>query len=269
MPPPPAPSQEDESEDWLTTYADAITLLMAFFVMLVSFSKIDIAVYEKVAAGIAKEIGGSNIETPIERLKVDIQDIVYGMDADEVVKISNDDKGVVIEMDSSAFYKPGSAEIREEAIPLLERTFKALMAPSYSNFMVEVEGHTDDDPINTPKFPSNWELSAGRAAAVVRYFESQGMRGTRLEAVGFGATRPKVPNRDADGKPIPENMAKNRRVVLRAYPVLKQTIEIPTFRRAHPEEPAPSVTAPQQAPPAENPPPSDAPKPKPAEGSAS
>ena len=252
MPPPPPPSQEEEAEDWLTTYADAITLLMAFFVMLVSFSKIDIAIYEKVAAGIAKEIGGTNVETPIERLKVDIQDIVYGMDADEVVKISTDDKGVVVEMDSSAFYKPGSADIREEAIPLLERTFKALMAPSYKNFMVEVEGHTDDDPINTPKFPSNWELSAARAAAVVRYFESQGMPSTRLEAIGFAATRPKVPNRAPDGTPIPENMAKNRRVVLRAYPVLQQKIEIPTFRREHPEDSAPPQTAPPQTAPQES-----------------
>ena len=119
MPPPAPPKYEEEAEDWLTTYADAITLLMAFFVMLLSFSKIDIALYEKVAAGIAQEIGGTNVETPVERLKVDMQDIVYGMDADEVVKVGTDDKGVVIEMDSSAFYKPGSAEIRKEAIPLL------------------------------------------------------------------------------------------------------------------------------------------------------
>lgn len=259
MPPPPPPAQEEESEDWLTTYADAITLLMAFFVMLVSFSKIDIAIFEKVAAGIAQEIGGSDIETPVERLKVDIQDIVYGMDADEVVKISTDDKGVVIEMDSSAFYKPGTADIREEAIPLLERTFKALMAPSYRYFMVEVDGHTDDDPISTPKFPSNWELSAGRAAAVVRFFESQGMTSTRLKAVGYAATQPKVPNRDAEGNPIPENMAENRRVVLRAYPVLKEIIEIPTFRREHPQGNAPQgkgppENAPSQSPAQESPP---------------
>ena len=251
MPPPAPPKYEEEAEDWLTTYADAITLLMAFFVMLLSFSKIDIALYEKVAAGIAQEIGGTNVETPVERLKVDMQDIVYGMDADEVVKVGTDDKGVVIEMDSSAFYKPGSAEIRKEAIPLLERTFKALMAPSYKNFMVEVAGYTDDDPINTPKFPSNWELSAGRAAAVVRYFESQGMASDRLEVIGFAATHPKVPNRGPDGKPIPENMAKNRRVVLRAYPVLQEKIKIPTFRREHSEEGAPPKTAPPNAAPAE------------------
>ena len=62
MPPPPPPKYEEDAEDWLTTYADAITLLMAFFVMLVSFSKIDIAIYEKVAAGIAHEIGGPRRE---------------------------------------------------------------------------------------------------------------------------------------------------------------------------------------------------------------
>jgi chemotaxis protein MotB len=246
MPPPPPPKSEEDGEDWLVTYADAITLLMAFFVMLVSFSKIDIALYEKVAAGIAREIGGSDIETPVERLKVDVQDIVYSMEADEVVKVSTDEKGVVIEMDSSAFYQPGSADIREEAIPLLERTFKALMAPSYSNFMIEVEGHTDDDPISTAKFPSNWELSAGRASAVVRYYESQGMTSTRLKAIGYAATQPKVPNRDESGAPIPENMAANRRVVLRAFPVLREIIEIPTFRRNQPpESKAPEITTPE------------------------
>jgi chemotaxis protein MotB len=228
----PPPPKDEDREEWLITYADAITLLMAFFIMLASFSKVDIATFEKVAAGIAGEIGHREQETPVDRLKVDMQDIIYGMDAEKIAKISTDEKGVVIELDSSAFFKSGSADLRDEILPVLQRTFQVLMAPGYSNFMVEVEGHTDDDPISTDKFPSNWELSAGRASAVVRYFQTQGMPGRRLEAIGYGDTRPKVPNRDANGVPIPENQAQNRRVVLRAYPVFRKDIEIPTFRHS-------------------------------------
>lgn len=211
--------EEAEAEDWLTTYADAITLLMAFFVMLVSFSKIDIPLYEKVAAGIKNEIGKDSSKSPTELLKINIQDAVYNMQADEAVKVENDDKGIVIELASSAFYKPGSADIREEAFPVLQQMFEMLNNRKYRTYVVEVEGHTDDDPIHTVRFPSNWELSAGRATRVVRFFIEEGMDIERLKAVGYGDTRPKVPNRDADGKAIKENQSENRRVNLRVYPM--------------------------------------------------
>ncbi len=211
---------EDEPEDWLVTYADAITLLMAFFVMLVSFSKIDIPLYEKVAAGISEEIGKQDHQaSPTELLKIDLQDVVYTLEADEVVEVDTDEKGIVLELASSAFYKPGSADIRDEAFPVLAKMAQALSAPRYRNYVIEVEGHTDDDPISTFQFPSNWELSSGRATRVVRFFISQGIEPSRLKAAGFAETRPKVPNRTADGAPIPDNQAENRRVVVRAYPM--------------------------------------------------
>ncbi len=206
-------------ESWLATYADAITLLMAFFVMLLNFSKLDIPKFEEAAAGIANEIGMGQKEqaSPISLMKFDMQDMVYEMQADEVVEVETDDKGITIELASSAFYKPGSADLRDQALPVLKTMAGMFKAPKYKYYNIEIEGYTDDDPISTARYPSNWELSAGRASGVVRYFISQGIDMERMMAVGFAETHPKLPNRDAEGNPIKENQAENRRVVLRIY----------------------------------------------------
>ena len=210
--------KDDEKEDWITTYADAITLLMAFFIMLVSFSTVDIPTFEQVAAGIRNEIGKRGLVSPTQLLKVDLQDAVYVTEAEQAVSVTTDDRGIVLELASSAFYLPGSAEIRPEAVPVLAALGNALREPRYRAYAIEVEGHTDDDPISTVQFPSNWELSAGRATRVVRFFVDQGLDPKRMKAAGLAATRPKAPNRMADGTPIPENQAVNRRVVVRVYP---------------------------------------------------
>ena len=208
-------------ESWLATYADAITLLMAFFVMLLNFSKIDIPKFEEAAAGIANEIGMGQKEqsSPISIMKFDMQDVVYEMQADEVVEVETDDKGITIELASSAFYRPGSADLRDQALPVLKTMADMFKAPKYKYYNIEIEGHTDDDPISTARYPSNWELSAGRASGVVRYFISQGIDMERMKAIGYAETQPKLPNRDADGNPIKENQSENRRVIMRIYPM--------------------------------------------------
>jgi len=211
------PQEEQESEEWLVTYADAITLLMAFFVMLLNFSKIDIPKFEAVAAGIAKEIGMTVTASPTKKLELDLKAVMFTMQADQAMDVGTDEQGVVMELASSQFYKPGSADIRPEAVAVLKKLGQTLAAPFYRSFVIEAEGHTDDDPISTARYPSNWELSAGRAASVVRFFISEGMDAKRMKASGFAETRPKKPNRDAKGTPIPENQAQNRRVVIRVY----------------------------------------------------
>lgn len=213
------PEEVEEKEDWLITYADAITLLMAFMVMLLTFSKYDIPAFEEAAAAIQSNLTGKDSTSPIQLLRIDVQDVVYNMQADQVVKVETDDKGIIIELSSSAFYKPGSAELREEALPVLEKMAQTLLAPRYQTYAIEIEGHTDDIPINTPQFPSNWELSAMRATQVVRLLISQGMEPVRLKATGYADTEPKAPNKDAEGNPVPDNQALNRRVVLRIFPM--------------------------------------------------
>ena len=78
---------EEDKEDWLTTYADAITLLMAFFVMLLSFTKYDIPAFDEAAAAIKTNIGKQQATSPIQLLKIEVQDLVYNMQADQVVKV--------------------------------------------------------------------------------------------------------------------------------------------------------------------------------------
>jgi len=209
---------QEETEDWLVTYADAITLLMAFFIIFFSISKVDKGKFDQMRQGIGKDILRKETILPMQELKVDIQDIVYTLKADEAVKVTTDSEGVVLEFASGAFYKSGTAELNEAAYPLLNSVAQTILSPKYANFSIEVEGHTDDDPISTLQYPSNWELSAGRASRVVRHFIEQGIVANRQKAVGYAATIPKVPNRTPEGVSIPENKEANRRVVVRLKP---------------------------------------------------
>ena len=209
---------EPDDESWMGTYADAITLLMAFFVMLVSISKVDIPLYEKVAAGLAKEIGKRETISPITLLQEDIKKIQEQQSQGPKAEIGTDADGLVMEFASNGFFRPGSADLLPEAIPSLERVSQTLLAPRYDNFGVEVEGHTDDIPIATRRFPSNWELSGARATNVVRTLIGMGLAPKRLRATAYAETQPKAPNRTATGEAITENMAENRRIVIRLHP---------------------------------------------------
>lgn len=217
MPPPPAITEDPEDEEWMTTYADAITLLMAFFVMLVSFSKIDLPMFEAVMAGIKNEIGmgeKSAVSTS-QDLKTKIEAVAFEMSMEQVVEVQKDERGVTINVDSSSFFKPGTATIVEAAHPLIKSWSAMLVDEKFKYFFIEIEGHTDDDPIATAEFPSNWELSADRAAAVVRFMQAEKVHPYQMKAIGLADSHPKAPNRDQFGAPIPVNQAKNRRVVIR------------------------------------------------------
>ncbi|HAI30994.1 MAG TPA: hypothetical protein DCM48_15940, partial [Thalassospira sp.] len=96
--------EEPVNEDWLATYADAITLLMAFFVMLVSFSKVEIPMFEKVQAGIAEQIGKREVVRPTQVLETDLRDVVFNMALDSAVNVSTDDEGILMEMGSASLF---------------------------------------------------------------------------------------------------------------------------------------------------------------------
>ena len=112
-------------------------------------------------------------------------------------------------------FAPGAADILPAAEPLLDRVAQNLILLGIQTYKIDVEGHTDDVPISNQQFPSNWELSSARASAVARFLISRGVDDARITVIGYGETRPKVDNRDAAGVPIPENLALNRRVVVR------------------------------------------------------
>jgi len=90
-----------------------------------------------------------------------------------------------------------------------------LRSNRFKDYQITVEGHTDDTPISTARFPSNWELSTARASAVVHFFLDQGIPALKLRAAGYADTFPKAPNRDVNGIAIPQNQSQNRRVVIK------------------------------------------------------
>ena len=208
----PPPQEEPVDESWMATFADAITLLMAFFVMLLTFAEYDIPAFDEAAAAISERVGGTASENPSGILRRELEDQMYAMQADQAVEISKDSRGIVIEIRGGAFFKPGSAEIRPAAEDVLREISKKISEPKFKCFYVEVIGHTDDMPIRSDRFPTNWELSAARAARIVRFFGENQVEKNRLKASGFADTKPKVPNLDDQGRPIAENRATNRRI---------------------------------------------------------
>ncbi|WP_417795553.1 OmpA/MotB family protein [Terasakiella pusilla] len=214
---PPAPKEEPEDESWLATYADAITLLMAFFVLLVAVSKVDLALYEEVAEGINEQVNKKERKAPTQELKDDAAEIVQEMTDGKVLKLGVDDSGIVLEFDSSTFFKPGTAQVIDAAYPIIASLAELVNSPQYEKFNMDIEGHTDDDPISTLQFPSNWVLGASRSASVLQIMNENGVKVDRMRVLSYAATRPKAPNRMEDGTPIPENKAMNRRVVLRIH----------------------------------------------------
>ena len=243
----------DGGEDWITTYADAITLLMAFFVMMFSVSTLDAGKYENVREAIITQVSQRPpAETPItgptpfkgflpqinvlssvpspesvpqekrdsassESNAEDTEGSALSELAQEgMVSVERNDEGVVVEFASASLFESGSGDLRPEVQAALQEVSEALLSGEFKS--VDVEGHTDDIPIKTARFPSNWELSTSRATSVVRFFIDQGVPADRLRASGFADTRPKDSTDEADETLLSESeiRARNRRVVIRA-----------------------------------------------------
>ena len=204
------PPKEEGGEDWLVTYADAITLLMAFFVLLYTVSEPNQHKFETKMGGVFEQFSGEKTAMPLQDLREQVSTMIS--ETGESTEAKTTDRGISFEFKSGKMFAPGSAQILESGIALLDRVAQMVTFMGYDDYSVDVQGHTDDVPINTTQFPSNWELSAARAAAVVRFLVSRGVEPERLVAVGYGDTKPKAPNRDEAGQPIPENQEQNRRV---------------------------------------------------------
>jgi chemotaxis protein MotB len=125
------------------------------------------------------------------------------------------DRITTLQISSAAFFGSGYAALSGAGKAILRDVAVTLKSDTYAGYNISIEGHTDDAPINTAQFQSNWELSTARAAAVVRFFLEQGIPARKLTAAGYADTFPVAPNRTPDGTVIPENQARNRRVVIK------------------------------------------------------
>lgn len=214
-------NDHENLERWLLTYADLITLLLAFFVVMYSMSRVDAKKFGKMAEalnGVLK--GGDNIiktETEsrktghgllqlgnLKMIQKQIEERFKEINRQGEIKSELTERGLVVHIMESALFSEASADLKHRAMEVLDLIAdKVRPLPNH----VRIEGHTDDRPINTVVYPSNWELSSARATAVVRYFSGvHGIAPDRISALGYGEYRPIRPNNSI------ENRAQNRRV---------------------------------------------------------
>lgn len=206
---------EENHEAWLMTYADFITLMASFFILLLSVCEPKTEKMEKVLDGITSGFVQNMIEKPFKILYQDFQLIIEDNAVELQVAATYTTDGVSLDIAASNLFTPGSAELHPDSTPLLKDMAMSIQQMKLKDFVVEVEGHSDNSPVPVGStFASNWELSAARSARIVRFFIEQGIEATRLRVAAFADTRPKVPNLDAQGKPIFENQEQNRRVMV-------------------------------------------------------
>jgi chemotaxis protein MotB len=209
---------EEPNEDWLMSYADMVTLLMAFFLAMLSVSTVEPALFEAMKKGLRADLGKDNeAKTPLGEIKHDLDSLLAAERAEGSVLVEMRKDGIVVEFSSSAIYDPGKADIGPAAKANMDKVLGAVKNIDYYPFKIDIEGHTDNVPIKTLQFPSNWELSVNRATNIVKYFVEKGISAERLKAAGYADTKPKAPNVDASGRNLPDNQAKNRRIVLKIH----------------------------------------------------
>ena len=134
-----------------------------------------------------------------------------------IVSVRLNRSSISINILSDALYRSGEATIIRKNIGILRKISSSIQSIKYYDPKIDIEGHTDDVPINNRRFPSNWELSVGRASNIVRYFISQGIPPDRMKAAGYAYIKPLAPNKDLEGNPIKANRDLNRRIVIEIH----------------------------------------------------
>ncbi|MBT2710317.1 flagellar motor protein MotB [Pseudomonas sp. ISL-84] len=210
----------------MVTFSDLVTLILVFFILLFSMSQIDMIKFKAISESfrdrqvldfypsiipnehpasmelddqIPSEKGDS-----LDQLLMEIQTFLDQNGLEDVIVANRTERGVVLVLQEQVLFESGEASLIDRSYLFLDKVGTVLA--SMPN-LVKVEGHTDNRPITTYRYPSNWELSAARASTVIRYLtENHNLENRRFIAVGYGETRPVVPNSG------PENWEKNRRV---------------------------------------------------------
>ncbi|WP_269533405.1 flagellar motor protein MotD [Chitinimonas sp. BJYL2] len=239
------PEEHENHERWLVSYADFITLLFAFFVVMYAISQVNEGKYKVLSNSltvafnpesstdslIKTQVGGANqtlIALPykdrreaaqaqqiikeraqraqaMKEMATDLREGLAPLIDEGQVRVSESSRGITIEVNASLLFPVGSATLDAKSSESLVAIARKL-APSQN--LIQIEGHTDNVPIASPQFPSNWELSAARAGTVVRLFEASGVGAKRLVAIGYSD------NRGMESNETPEGRARNRRVTI-------------------------------------------------------
>ena len=218
--------------EWLGTYADTMTLLLTFFVLLYSTAAVDTEKVKSISTafsmmnstggtsllefdmydGEVPLIGGESLEqitsqadiSEKDKMYMNVKEFISNNNLTEVVEVVDNERGISLQLRDNVLFESASSDIKEDSKGILNKINELVLTV---NNNILIEGHTDNIPINTARFPSNWELSVDRAVNVVRHFiEIKGQNPKRFSAAGYGEYQPIAPNDSY------ENMAKNRRV---------------------------------------------------------
>jgi chemotaxis protein MotB len=208
---------------WMTTYGDMMTLLLCFFVLLVSFSSIEKSGFDKAMGSLKGALGvlpkhqsvmiqfdpiipqlSDFQEKRVQKVVSELRNMAKTQGLKDQMSMQQTEDGILIRIDSPVLFDLGSAELKKKSFPVLYKVVE--LASDWPN-SIRIEGHTDNLKIRSGRFPSNWELSTTRALSVLRFFLHQGkVEPQRLKAVGYGEYHPLMSNDTAEGR------AKNRRV---------------------------------------------------------
>jgi chemotaxis protein MotB len=225
--------EPENHERWLISYADFITLLFAFFVVMYAVSSVNLGKYKVFSDALGDAFGGAGSAAPtntevqslpipnpatrkrneqikkekeqMTRLAKDLASTLAPLVKEGKVRVTQNSRGVSVEINASVLFNPGDARLTDESREALTAVATLLKDDAHA---VQVEGHTDNVPIRNAAYPSNWELSAVRAGTVVRLFIESGIAPSRMTAVGHADNQPVAPNTD------PESRARNRRVAV-------------------------------------------------------
>jgi len=218
--------EDEEQGDWIVTYADLMTLLLVFFVLMYAISSLNLDKFEQVMSSFQINLGEADlrdlVKAPDQHKRkagpADVSGVIsreHEMlnDIDNMIEakrlgshiIAKMSQGKIhIQIRGKVLFVSGSADLSKGAEPILDKIIGIIQ--SYEEYNVNIKGHTDNTPISTAQFASNWELSAIRATSVLKYLIKQQVDPGRLTATGYGDIFPLVPNISA------ENKALNRRV---------------------------------------------------------
>ncbi|MGV3742909.1 MAG: flagellar motor protein MotD [Burkholderiaceae bacterium] len=241
----------ENHERWLVSYADFITLLFAFFVVMYAISSVNENKYRVLSEAIGNafskappppivhtEPAPTSIVPPKPSLQERSANAAFRREKEHMtgiarsilsvlsplvsqgkVRVTQSTRGVTVEINASVLFAPGEAKLSPESVQVLTAVAQVLKDDTHD---LRIEGHTDNLPISTLMFPSNWELSAVRASSVVRLFMENGIDEKRMTAVGHGSNQPLMTNDTAEGR------QRNRRVQLMILSGLPETVtEVP------------------------------------------
>lgn len=220
---------------WMTTFSDMTTLLLTFFVLLLSMANFDKQKIQQVFgvfAGsrgimtnpdsvpmseqniIARQALEKSVEKTEEKMQKNMKEFLQAQNLEKMISIIKTDKGISIRALDSVFFESGSYQILPSAYPILN---KIISLTEDTHYNIDIEGHTDDTPVGRNSL-ANWDLSVNRAVSVVKYFVNNNFNPTRLSASGYGEYHPILPNI------TPENRSKNRRIEINVIsPELAET----------------------------------------------